>query len=142
MRAVLMVLASVALAALAVIAFMRGEWLTGTAFLAGALAIVLPVFFGEGFGSLGDAELLFRFVRNPYDTIVDETVDRLTGQDDEPQPARPSYPTKPGEIEYPQSFDADAALQRYLASKAAGQVEVAAEQPAAAPIRTFGRKQV
>ena len=87
MRIFFTIVAAVGLAVLVVNAFMHQHWLSGTAFLAGFLVLVLPLLFGRGLGNLEDADLLMRFVKSPFGTVVDETIDRLV-PDGEPEPEK------------------------------------------------------
>jgi hypothetical protein len=93
-----------------------------------------------------DLELAVGFVRNPYETLFDEAVARLTGEDEEEQPRKPSGPnmlqslaaeldTRETKTDAGNGFDPDAAIARYLANRPA--VESA---PIAQQVKGFGRK--
>ncbi len=88
-----------------------------------------------------DLELAISFVRDPKETLFDHAVDLLGGRDEEPVREE-----KPGAIqaliaeldtrEQKPSFDADAAIERYLANRPAP----APAHPIARPVQGFGRK--
>lgn len=141
MRLVGLMIVLLGLAGVAVMAFVAEQWMVGIAFLAAALAIVLPALVGDGFGTIADANLMIEFVRDPGGTVVDEITGRLEQEADQPKIARPATAS---ETATP-SFDADAALARYMAQRETGQIETRVAQGIAplpaAPVRTFGRKQ-
>lgn len=137
MRPLLTILAAIGLAALAFLSFARQEWVAGTAFLAGSLALVLPALAGQGLGSLGDAGLLIDFVRNPFGTAVETAVDHISQALDAPS-------DKAATEQQAEGFDADAAFARYMARRNAdGSTPDSSSVPAPDSIssaRTFGRK--
>ena len=98
-----------------------------------------------------DLDLAVSFVRDPKGTLFDHAIDQLVGGDDE-EPARTARnERKPGVLqslvaeldtrEEKSSFDAEAAIERYLANRPAPQ-PAPAPAPVAAPARAvgFGRK--
>ncbi len=139
MRPFLIILAAIALAAVAFFCFTRQAWVSGTAFLAGSLALVLPALAGRGLGSLGDAELLIDFVRNPFGTAVETAVDHLSQTFERPS-------EKTATDQQANSFDADAAFARYMARRnvegAAPESSSIGASDSVASARTFGRKRV
>ena len=82
-------------------------------------------------GDVGDSAAVIEFVTDPAGAIVDTAAERLGDwfKADEPKAAAEPAPQQP-------KFDPDAALARYLERRAPEPVSA----PAAAPVRTFGRK--
>ena len=114
-------------------------WLVGLCVVASAYIFYRAL--TEQTGTAGaDLELAVSFVRDPYDTVIDEAVARLGGGDDEEQPRRDqpgvlqSFVSELGlgekAAEEKPAFDPDAAIARYLANRPAEPL----------PVKCFGRK--
>ena len=114
-------------------------WLVGLCVVASAYIFYRAL--TEQTGTAGaDLELAVSFVRDPYDTVIDEAVARLGGGDDEEQPRRDqpgvlqSFVSELGlgekAAEEKPAFDPDAAIARYLANRPAEPL----------PVKRFGRK--
>ncbi len=115
-------------------------WLIGLCVVASAYIFYRAL--TDQTGAAGeDLNLAIDFVRNPYDTVLDEAVARLGGGDEEEQPRR----EQPGVLqslmselgldkanEEKPAFDPDAAIARYLANR----------PPEQAQVRGFGRRGV
>ena len=125
----------------AIVSFLKGAYVSGVAFLAGAATLGWRLFQGDRSASFNDADAVMDFVKNPAGAIAGEFWDRVTqfaderNDDGQRERARGTV-DKAGEDE--SSFDADAAIARYLANRPAQ-----AELPDPAPLRSaggFGRK--
>jgi hypothetical protein len=121
----------------------------GSLMLAGLSAVAAAFLFYRAFteqtGEAGqDLELAVNFVRNPYETLFDEAVARLDDdqRDQPPQGQRGMLQSLVAELglgddqrkDDQPSFDADAAIARYLANRPATE-----PAPVARP-QGFGRK--
>ena len=136
MRAALTMLIAIGLVGLGMFLLFRGQYFSGGVFLLGSAAIILPALSGRGMGSVGDADQLMDFVRNPVGTLIESAIDQVGGgSDDEDQPKRNRFSADA--VAAP-AFDPDAALARYMERRDPNAEPLA---PPTAPIRTFGRKQ-
>jgi hypothetical protein len=127
--------------------------LTGGSLMLVGLSVVAAAYlfyraFTEQTGEAGqDLELAVNFVRNPYETLFDEAVARLDNdQRDQPaQDQRGMLRSLVAELglgddqrkDDERGFDADAAIERYLANRPA---EAAAQPPYRPAAQGFGRK--
>lgn len=121
-------------------------WMIGLPLVASAF-FFYRAFAGQTGAPGADFSLAVNFIRDPLDTIVDETAARLDGnQDEAPRPkpqggvlqqfARELVGRDDEAAEKP-AFDHDAAIARYLANRPAGDGSPEVAPPRAAG---FGRK--
>lgn len=140
MRFFVLGLVVVGLVVAAGFAFMKGSYVSGIAFLAGAGTLGWRLFQGDRSASFNDADAVMDFVKNPAGAIAGEFWDRATqfADDRETDARRKLARAESKQAVAETGFDADAAIERYLANRPA---EAAPPDPA--PLRAgggFGRK--